>query len=48
MNLTQKKKKFVLMISRLSSKLDHSGSKLGHQAKSKENLVNIEEVMFLK
>ena len=28
-------------------KLDHLGEKLGHQAKSKENLVNILEVTFL-
>ena len=31
---------FVLMISRSSLKLGHFGSKTGHCAKSKENLVN--------
>ena len=39
---------FVLMISRSSSKLGHQGSKIGHQAKSKENLVNTLEVTFFK
>ena len=36
------------MISRLSLKLGHLGQKLGHQAKSKENLANILAVTFLK
>ena len=39
---------FVLMISRSSFKLGHRGSKIGHQAKSKENLVNTLEVTFFK
>ena len=39
---------YVLMISRSSSKLGHLGSKLGHQAKSKENLVNTLAITFLK
>ena len=39
---------FVLMISRSSLKLGHLGQKLGHQAKSKENLVNTPEVKFFK
>ena len=36
------------MFSRSSSKLRHLESKLGHQAKSKENLVDTLEVKFLK
>ena len=36
------------MISRPSLKLGHLGSKLGHLAKSKENLVDALEVTFLK
>ena len=39
---------FVLMISRSDLKLGDLTSKLGHQAKSKENLVNTPEVTFLK
>ena len=41
-------KTFVLMIARSVLKLGHLGQKLGHQARSKENLVNILEVKFLK
>ena len=39
---------FVLMISRSSLKLGHVVSKLGHQAKPAENLVNTLAVAFLK
>ena len=38
---------FDLMISRSGSKLGHLGQKLGHRAKSKENLVNTLVVTFL-
>ena len=34
--------------SRSSLKLGHLGQKLGHQVKSKENLVNIPKVTFFK
>ena len=41
-------KMFVLMISRSSLKLGHFlGLNLGYKAKSKEKLVNIQEVRFL-
>ena len=36
------------MISMSSLKLGHLGQKLGHQAKSKENLFNTLAVTFLK
>ena len=39
---------FVLMISRSSLKLGHLGSKLGHLAKSKENLVDALQVTFFE
>ena len=39
---------FALIISRTSLKLGHLGKKLGHQIKSKENLVNILVVTFFK
>ena len=39
---------FVLKISRSNLKLGISGQKLGHWAKSKENLVNTLEVTVLK
>ena len=40
-------KMFVLLISRSRSKLDHFGKKLGHWAKSNEDLFNTLEVIFL-
>ena len=39
---------FAPLKSRSSSKLGHLGSKLGHQDKSKENIVNTLEVPFFK
>ena len=45
MNIAQM---FILMISRSSSKLGHLDQKLGHQAISKENLVDTLAVIFFK